>query len=485
MRNFDHDTLIIGAGMSGIGAAIRLAMFEKDVLVVEKHTIAGGLNSFYAQKGHLLDVGLHALTNFAKKGERNRPLTKILKQLRIKHSELKLDEQSFSKIKYPNKELEFTNDIEKLKTDIAQTYPGEEVSFQNFLNFLETFNETALDLEYESAREKLATFFNNEELIDMLICPLLIYGSAWEMDMDFAQFVIMFKALYVEGFSRPRGGVRTIIRLLLKKYKELGGKVKYRQQVTSLQNYKEGVLATFANGDEIYVRQVISSIGGPETYRFCKQDVQKPEPKAGRMTFTESILFFDKKPYDVNIDETIVFYNENDRYQYREPAELYDDKSAVICFPNNFHRENPEEFDQGIIRLTFMANYAKWKDLKTNHPEEYFRQKENVLKSSMELIKKNYPQFDGNLTFHDVFTPTTIEHYTGHINGCVYGSTEKLRNGKTDFPNIYICGTDQGFLGIVGALLSGISIANLYGLQPTTTSEQVTPQSTPTMEFQL
>lgn len=471
--------------MSGIGAAIRLAMFEKDVLVVEKHTIAGGLNSFYAQKGHLLDVGLHALTNFARKGERNRPLTKILKQLRIKHADLKLDEQSFSKITYPNKELIFTNDIEKLKSDIANSFPGEEESFQNFLNFLESFNETSLDLEYESAREKLSSFFNNEELIDMLICPLLIYGSAWERDMDFAQFVIMFKALYVEGFSRPRGGVRTIIRLLLKKYKELGGKIKYRQQVTSLKNIDNGVLATFADGTELFVRQVISSIGGPETYRICQEEqILAKEPRAGRMTFTESILFFDKKPFDVGIDETIVFYNENERYQYREPEELYDAKSAVICFPNNFHKSHPEEFDHGIIRLTFMANYQKWKELKQNNPEEYLSQKENVLQSSLELIKKNYPQFEGELIFHDVFTPTTIEHYTGHINGCVYGSTEKLRNGKTAFDNIYICGTDQGFLGIVGALLSGISIANLYGLQPTT-EQPANTENNSVMESQL
>jgi hypothetical protein len=28
--------------------------------------------------------------------------------------------------------------------------------------------------------------------------------------------------------------------------------------------------------------------------------------------------------------------------------------------------------------------------------------------------------------------------------------------------NLYLCGTDQGFLGIVGSMLSGITIANRY-----------------------
>ncbi|PKN63980.1 MAG: phytoene dehydrogenase, partial [Deltaproteobacteria bacterium HGW-Deltaproteobacteria-10] len=45
-----------------------------------------------------------------------------------------------------------------------------------------------------------------------------------------------------------------------------------------------------------------------------------------------------------------------------------------------------------------------------------------------------------------------------------YGSTQKVRDGRTAIKNLFICGTDQGFLGIVGAMLSGISMANLHCL---------------------
>ena len=58
-----------------------------------------------------------------------------------------------------------------------------------------------------------------------------------------------------------------------------------------------------------------------------------------------------------------------------------------------------------------------------------------------------------------------MERFTSHCKGTVYGSTEKSRDGKTEIDGLYICGTDQGFLGIVGSMLSGISIANLYGLR--------------------
>jgi phytoene dehydrogenase-like protein len=82
----------------------------------------------------------------------------------------------------------------------------------------------------------------------------------------------------------------------------------------------------------------------------------------------------------------------------------------------------------------------------------------------LQEIFKFKSNFKPNIIFSDVFTPHSIERYTGHINGAVYGSPLKRKTGKTDFDNLIICGTDQGFLGIVGALLSGISMANLHGL---------------------
>ena len=49
-----------------------------------------------------------------------------------------------------------------------------------------------------------------------------------------------------------------------------------------------------------------------------------------------------------------------------------------------------------------------------------------------------------------------------HLDGAVYGSPVKTRDGTTAFDNLFLAGTDQGFLGITGAMLSGISMANRH-----------------------
>ena len=59
----------------------------------------------------------------------------------------------------------------------------------------------------------------------------------------------------------------------------------------------------------------------------------------------------------------------------------------------------------------------------------------------------------------------TVKRFTSHINGAIYGAQGKVKDGRTPYENLFLCGTDQGFLGIVGALLSGISMANLHLLR--------------------
>jgi phytoene dehydrogenase-like protein len=64
-----------------------------------------------------------------------------------------------------------------------------------------------------------------------------------------------------------------------------------------------------------------------------------------------------------------------------------------------------------------------------------------------------------------MFTPTTVEKYTGHLRGAIYGAAEKHPDGRTRLSNVFLCGTDQGMLGIVGSMLSGISMANEHLLR--------------------
>jgi len=461
----NYDAIVIGAGMSGLAAGIRLAMFDKKVVILEKHTIPGGLNSYYQrrnfEKGGIrqFDVGLHALTNYIKKGEKGKPFSKLLKQLRLSYDDFKLCPQTHSKILFPNIELKFSNDFELLQNEVSEKFPHQIDSFVKLVEKVQSFNELDLSIGYSSSRSTLKSLFSDELLIEMLLCPLLIYGSAWEDDMDFAQFVIMFKSLYFEGFSRPEGGVRTIISLLIKKLEDVGGEIRFKAAVNEILTKDGKAIGVNVGGEELFAPVVLSSIGYPETVRMTKSLESLVTPRVGAMTFLESIFVFDKKiPLNQN-ESTITFYNDAAKYSYRPATNYFDARSAVVCFPDNYESLKTE--GEGTVRITFMANYAQWRELSR---EGYDAKKEQVSESALALINKLAPQFDGKVLFKDIFSPMTIERYTWHLNGTVYGSIDKTRDGTTPVPGLFIIGTDQGFLGIVGSILSGISMANLHGL---------------------
>jgi phytoene dehydrogenase-like protein len=455
-RNFD--CLVIGAGMSGLAAAIRLSMFGKSVALLESHTVPGGLNSYYKRGKREFDVGLHALTNYIEKGTKGRPLSKIIKQLRIPYDQFNLVPQKRSRIAFKEVDLFFNNDLEFFKQDIREKFPNQIDGFNTLCSFLANFNETSLDNEYQSAREKVAEYISDPLLAEMIFCPLLIYGSAWEHDMDLSQFAIMFKSIFVEGFSRPEGGVRTIINLLIEKLQKNGLDISYKHRVEKI-NHDNGIVTgvTLHTGEVLTAPKVLSSAGLPETLKLTGNEVELPP--TGKMTFTESILMLDRRPTEFGIDDTIIFYNDGNQYQYRNPGTLYDPASAVICFPNNFASD---EFDEGICRVTMMADFEKWAELER---KDYLAHKSKVADVSLKLMNKFASDSETNVVFKDVFTPKTIKRYTDHLGGCVYGSPEKSRTGKTDIEGLFVIGTDQGFLGIVGAMLSGISMANLHVLQ--------------------
>ncbi len=458
----DYDVLIIGAGMSGLAAGIRSAYYGEKVCIVEKHHRVGGLNSFYNRGGRKFDVGLHAMTNYVPKGVKLSPLPKLLRQLKLKAEDFALYPQRMSVIKFPNKTLRFNNDFDFFVQEVTGNFPGQADNFQELLKTIFKYDELNLDAKPISAREVVSSIISDPLLVDMIFCPVMFYGNAQENDMEFGQFVIMFKSIFCEGFARPQSWVRQILDVLVKKYKDCDGELKIKCAVTSLRcaNGKvESIL--LENGEVLTADKILSSAGYVETMKLLTDyDFSKFNCQVGQLSFIEFILVLDKEPAEMGHNTTIVFYNNSDRFHYRKPDELVDVSSGVICCPNNFQFENP--LPKGMLRITNLANFDLWNSL---DEKEYKAQKATWLEATLKEVVKFVPDFRDSIIFTDIFTPKTIHRFTGHINGAVYGTPNKIKTGRTHLDNLFICGTDQGFLGIVGAMLSGISMANLHVLQ--------------------
>ncbi len=456
-----YDTIIIGAGMSGLAAGIRLAHFGKRVCILERHSAVGGLNSYYRQGGRTYDVGLHAVTNFSPKGSHSGPFARLLRQLRVTWEEWALAPQFGSAVVFPNAILRFSNDFSLLESEVRLRFPRQIDNFRRLVASLHDYDQFGQSGATRSARKVVGEIIDDPLLVEMILCPILFYGGSREHDIDFDQFSIMFRAIFLEGFARPMAGVQLILKMLIGRFKDMGGELRLRAAVDKIV-VKDGAVekVVLQDGAELEARNVLSSAGWSETMRLCDDGGPGEETSSGRLSFVESISILDTQPRELGCDKTILFFNDSDQLHYEKPDDLVDLRSGVACSPNNFSYSEP--LREGMMRISALASFDRWAALDA---EAYREAKQRCYEQMVASAVRFMPDFRRSVIETDLFTPLTIHRFTGHAGGSVYGSAEKRRDGTTHLKNLYICGNDQGFVGIVGTIISGIGIANKYLLK--------------------
>jgi phytoene dehydrogenase-like protein len=266
--------------------------------------------------------------------------------------------------------------------------------------------------------------------------------------------------------------VRVVLRVLLDRLRKAGAERRMKCGVRRILTEGRRARAVLLDsGEEIEAAHVLSSIGLEETRRLHAdpapvRTTSAPAPAdSRRLSFAETISILDREPADLGWGEDpIVFFNDSPRFTYERPEEPVDLRSGVICLPNNFRYPAGVKLPEGILRVTALARPDAWSRLAE---EDYRASKRRWFDRIQETALRFLPPETGATLATatiatDMFTPRTIEHFTGHLEGSIYGSPVKVRSGATELENVYLCGTDQGFLGIIGAMLSGISMANYH-----------------------
>lgn len=454
----DYDVIIIGAGLSGLSAGIRLAYYGRKVAIFERHSIPGGLNSYYRRNGKYVDVGLHAMTNYAEEGARSALLSKLFRQLRIKRSSLELCQQTYSLISFPGVELRLANSLPDVQAQIKAIFPELADGFAALCEKIASTDLMSFESDGLSARSVVREYVGDSLLLEMIMCPTMFYGNARADDMDFKQFCIMFQSIFVEGMARPKNGMQPFIDGLVEQFQAHGGELKLGCGIAGINCENGNVIQLQADDGRYYTAKTyISSIGALETSRICNS----PQPilesaGCGQMGFVETIFNLSCTPCELGLKPCLIFRNEKSKFNFSVPADGVDFNSQVICLPGNF-RGCSNASASKCARITAIASPEWWKKL---NKVEYEDAKKTNSARLLEVLERLAPGISGKVTSWEMFTPMTIRRFTGHLNGAIYGAPNKIYSGKTDCENLLLCGTDQGYLGIIGSMLSGTIVAN-------------------------
>ncbi|MDR1611912.1 MAG: FAD-dependent oxidoreductase [Planctomycetota bacterium] len=471
-----YDAVIIGAGPSGLAAATRLAHFGKKVCLLEAHSKLGGLNSWHQVAGREISTGLHAFTNYSADG-RGGALGKLLRQLRIKFRDLELYPQNRSSIRFPHCSLQFDNNPETLRLQVAERFPSQIDGFDRLRRRILETDEGEITSRRTSAREALSANITDPFLMDMLFCPVMFYGNPGGVgdgldserdapDMDWLLFCVVWKCIFESGMSSPLSGMRTLWEALAGRFLADGGELLLSSRVRRL--VVEGgriVGVRLADGREIVGEAVFSSAGRCETMELSELGADgRAAPAPGEISIVEGVAVLDKPSVSIGMRDTAVFFSFSDRFAFRRPDTLVERRSGVVLAMDNYLV--PEPSRRQILKMSQLANYPLWKKLDRASYRE--AKTASALGMAADLAALGVRLRDGRERpgkfglFDDFFTPLTIERFTSHAEGALYGSPAKSRSGETRFPNLFLIGTDQGFHGIVGAMLSGVAMVNRH-----------------------
>ncbi len=472
------DVVVIGAGPSGLAAAARLAHFGVKVCVLEAHRRIGGLSSWHHVNGREISTGLHAFTNYSPDG-RGGPLGKLLRQLRIKYADLQLSPQASSSIRFPSAALRFSNDTELIRSEVAEKFPAHIDGFDRFRQLVRDTDEGELTLRQTSARDVLKQYIADPLLADMLFCPVMFYGNPGgvgdaldceraESDMDWLLFCVVWKCIFESGFGHPAHGMRPLWEMLARRIEDGGGVVRLRAKVEKFVVRQGRVAAAvLAGGEEVAGKVFLSSAGGVETDALLGTAGGRPKP-VGSISIAEGISFLERPAAETGMADTVVFYSFEDKLRFGRPRGLVEDAAGVVCAPGNYAGADAGE---NYLKITQLASYPEWARL--DAANYTFAKRQTAAGMAAALGKLGIvpvkARGDTKATrygmFEDVFTPMTIERFTGHLEGALYGSPVKTRTGRTSCENLFLIGADQGFHGIVGAMLSGVAMANMHWLK--------------------
>jgi phytoene dehydrogenase-like protein len=270
-----NDIIVVGGGIAGLTAALILADSGREVLLLEKNEICGGLMNTFTRDGYRFEAGARALVNaglvkplikeFALDVEiLPNPITLGIEDrlLRTDNEESLTQYAEVLKELYPESKLEVDRIIQTIQ-DIVQdmkvlygvNHPSLSKKKMNkfmllpakiswMLKFIRTVNRIQkMDIPFEEYLSRLSA---NQSLNDIIGQHFFRKTPVF--------FALSYFALY-NDYLYPKGGVGAFIQELVEAIGERGGEIKYNTEITSM-DAQHRILID-ANGNEYKYTKMI------------------------------------------------------------------------------------------------------------------------------------------------------------------------------------------------------------------------------------
>ncbi|EOB1950244.1 phytoene desaturase family protein [Enterococcus hirae] len=464
--------IVIGAGVAGLSAAVRLQKLGYEVTLYEKDRQVGGKMNQIKTAGFTFDLGptivmmpeiYREVFEFCGKDPDDYISMKKVDPM------LKLYFNKEEPIEFSNDLIELTKTLENISpedtqgyfaflADIYQRYTIAKEAFitKSFRGFWDFYNPKSLWAgirlrTFSDAYTSISKFVKDDRLRKSLAFQTLYIGVSPYQGPSLYTIIPMIELFY--GVYFIEGGMYTLATSLARLFEELGGKIVYETSVDEIL-----IDNKIAKGIRIGKEQVMAdAIVCGADFPYAMKELIPDERKRGKYTNKKIAKFeyscscflmylgLDKKYPEKHLHS--IYFAEDFKQNVDdlfERGKLPDDPSFYLYRPSLMDDSLAPEGQEGLyvlVPVPELSKYEKW----TEQTMQAYRQK------IIRLLKEKtiFKDIDEHIVSETLITPKDFSERFNAYNGATFGLKPTLKQSNYYRPhnkfsaaeNLYFCGS--------------------------------------------
>lgn len=464
--------IVIGAGVAGLSAAVRLQKLGYEVTLYEKDRQVGGKMNQIKTAGFTFDLGptivmmpeiYREVFEFCGKDPDDYISMKKVDPM------LKLYFNKEEPIEFSNDLIELTKTLENISpedtqgyfaflADIYQRYTIAKEAFitKSFRGFWDFYNPKSLWAgirlrTFSDAYTSISKFVKDDRLRKSLAFQTLYIGVSPYQGPSLYTIIPMIELFY--GVYFIEGGMYTLATSLARLFEELGGKIVYETSVDEIL-----IDNKIAKGIRIGKEQVMAdAIVCGADFPYAMKELIPDERKRGKYTNKKIAKFeyscscflmylgLDKKYPEEHLHS--IYFAEDFKQNVDdlfERGKLPDDPSFYLYRPSLMDDSLAPEGQEGLyvlVPVPELSKYEKW----TEQTMQAYRQK------IIRLLKEKtiFKDIDEHIVSETLITPKDFSERFNAYDGATFGLKPTLKQSNYYRPhnkfsaaeNLYFCGS--------------------------------------------
>jgi phytoene dehydrogenase-like protein len=481
MAVLKYDHVVVGSGVSGMTAALLLALNGRKVLLLEKAPAIGGSMARFRCQGVPFDTGFHFTGGFSAGGL----MCEMLQILGIRNQIHPLHFSNSTPVRFvfeqTGESFEFPATREKLQASLMAYFPADADAVDEYFRRIDDVcTRTAnmdirlvgsspdlLDEDYVSLQAVLDELSGNEKLKTLLAAYCMCYGVG-PAEVSFANHARMCQAMY-EELVRIEGGGGAFVDAFKEALQAAGVDILCGRHIAGCEDIQDSMVGSFRlnTGEKIGFDTCLFTIHPKQVLEMLPKDYLRNAFVNRVSAFESSIGFFSVfgtcDDLDIMEDCMVTLFPDTDINRMLEPGHRNDD-SALFFISGVEQVGGAPRRAVTAFEVACPEDFEEWADSSLmKRPEAYAAYKKAKTERIHRRIIARFPELENNFKVLTSSSVLTFRDYLNSPDGSAYGVKQKMGQfnlfGKLPLRNLYVAGQSSLLPGVMGAMMSSFITA--------------------------